>query len=198
MEHVALEVGVLRVIRFLRVLKVLRIFWAFRFLDELRLLVSCMLGSMTSLLWSIMLIMVILLIAGLTFVDLVSQLQMDFPDKIAADANLKDMINVHFSSVGLAMLELFMSTTGGREWGPLYDVVKQSGLSAAISFVLYIVFFTFAFVNIISWSIELLAFDVATDVGVNDTAEEEKEIDGDHRQAGEEGGERRGREEGGR
>merc|ERR1740121_2864204 len=146
----ALDVGVMRVIRLLRVLKILRVFRAFRFLDELRLMVSCMLGSMASLLWSIMLILVILLIASLTFVQLVSQFQMDFPDKIAADTNLKDMINAHFSSVGLAMLELFMSTTGGREWGPLYDVVKQSGLSAAISFVLYIVFFTFAFVNIIT------------------------------------------------
>ena len=141
MEHVgsgALEVGVMRVIRLLRVLKILRIFRAFRFLDELRLMVSCMLGSMTSLLWSIMLIMVILLIAGLTFVQMVSQLQMDFPEKIAADANLKNMINAHFSGVGLAMLELFMSTTGGREWGPLYDVVKQSGYTGAIAFVLYI------------------------------------------------------------
>merc|ERR1740121_3272670 len=146
----ALDVGVMRVVRLLRVLKILRIFRAFRFLDELRLMVSCMLGSMASLLWSSVLIMVILLIASLTFVQLVSQFQMDVPDEGVATRPLKDMINAHFSSVGLAMLELFMSTTGGREWGPLYDVVKQSGLSAAIFFVLYIVFFTFAFVNIIT------------------------------------------------
>merc|ERR1740121_345191 len=146
----ALDVGVMRVIRLLRVLKILRVFRAFRFLDELRLMVSCMLGSMASLLWSSVLIMVILLIASLTFVQMVSQLQMDSPDKISADPNLKDMINAHFSSVGLAMLEIFMSTTGGREWGPLYDVVKQSGYAGAIFFVLYIVFFTFAFVNIVT------------------------------------------------
>merc|ERR1740121_2531460 len=146
----ALDVGVMRVIRLLRVLKILRVFRAFRFLDELRLMVSCMLGSMASLLWSSVLIMVILLIASLTFVQMVSQLQMDSPDKVSADANLKGMINAHFSSVGVAMLELFMSTTGGREWGPLYDVVKQSGYTAAVAFVLYIVFFTFAFVNIVT------------------------------------------------
>merc|ERR1719491_1365536 len=124
MEQVSsgmLEVGVMRIIRLLRVLKILRVFRAFRFLEELRLMVSCLLGSITSLFWSSVFLMVLLLIAGLTFVQMVSQLQMDFPDKIAADANLQNMINAHFSGVGLAMLELFMSTTGGREWGPLFD-----------------------------------------------------------------------------
>merc|ERR1740120_517799 len=104
MEQVSsgtLDVGVMRVIRLLRVLKILRVFRAFRFLDELRLMVSCMLGSMTSLLWSILLIMVILLIAGLTFVQMVSQLQMDFPAKMSADPNLQAMIDAHFSSVEL-------------------------------------------------------------------------------------------------
>merc|ERR1719491_2071297 len=139
MEHIgsgALEVGVMRVIRLLRVLKILRVFRAFRFLDELRLMVSCMLGSMSSLLWCSVLIIVILLIASLTFVQMVSQFQMDSPEKISADTNL--IINAHFSSVGLTMLELFTSTTGGRGWGRLYDVVKQSGPTAAVSFMLYI------------------------------------------------------------
>lgn len=145
-----LDVAGARVLRALRVLKILRIFRAFRFLDELRLMVSCVLGSLSSLLWCSVLVTIILLIASLTFVQLITQFMLSNPEKVAADPELKSQIDTHFTSVGTTMMSLFKATTGGMDWGPLHAVVEEASFVGGAIFVLYIVFFLFAFLNIVT------------------------------------------------
>lgn len=145
-----LDVGSMRILRTLRVLRLLRVFRAFRFLDELRLMVSCLLGSLPSLLWSSVLILATLLVFSLAFVQLVTQFQIDNPEKLAKDIVLKSRIEKHFSSIAVSMMALFQAGTGGISWGELFDVAAEVGPMGAITYTLFIVFFIFAFLNIIT------------------------------------------------
>merc|ERR1719220_2987654 len=47
------------------------------------------------------------------------------------------------------MLILFQSTTGGRDWSDQYDVLSKIGVMPKFFYILYIFFFTFAFINIV-------------------------------------------------
>lgn len=150
-ESMALDVMLSRVYRVFRVARILRVFRAFRFLSELRLMVRCLLGSLVSLFWCSVLLVLILAIASLVFVQILTELRIDNPDLCNANnGELEGQIMYHFGSVEKSMLALFKGATGGLDWGHLFDVVKHTGIFGGMLFVAYIVFFIFAFFNIIT------------------------------------------------
>jgi len=139
-----LNVGFLRVLRMMRVSKILRIFRALRFLSEFRLMANCVLGSMISLVWSCLFLLLTLMVSALVFVQSITTFRIEHPDH--NDSHLLDW----FGSVPSAMLVLFMGTTGGMDWGDVYDVVKTTSPFNGIFYLSQIVFFVFAFFNIIT------------------------------------------------
>jgi len=49
-----------------------------------------------------------------------------------------------------AIITLFKCTTGGEDWGDVYDLILQSGRMYAAIFLFFIVFFVFAVFNIVT------------------------------------------------
>lgn len=150
-HKVSFDVTFLRMSRILRITKILRIFKAFRFLSELRLMGSCVIGSFVSLFWACSFLVVVLWVAALVMVQSMSQFRMDHCKQldVSTGENCKD-VKENFGSVTSAMLALFMSTTGGRDWMEVFDLVKEGGLTIAGSFLFFIIFFNFAFFNIVT------------------------------------------------
>jgi len=135
-------------LRVMRVLRVVRIFRAFRFLNELRQLVNNMLGSLVPLMWATMLLMLVLLVFSLIFVECMNEyLSLDGAE---VDDTTKEMIGNHFGSVWRALITLFKSTTGGDDWGPIYDLVSHAGILYSLIFLFFQAFFLFAFVNTVT------------------------------------------------
>merc|ERR1719330_617267 len=66
-QAVELDLTFVRVLRILKIGKVLRALKAVRLLRELRLMLGCVLTSMTSLLWAVALMSLFLMIAALIF-----------------------------------------------------------------------------------------------------------------------------------
>merc|ERR1719330_876527 len=66
-QAVQLDLTFVRVLRILKIGKVLRALKAVRLLRELRLMLGCVLTSMTSLLWAVALMSLFLMIAALIF-----------------------------------------------------------------------------------------------------------------------------------
>jgi len=121
-------------------------------------MMQCVLGSFISLFWAILFLMVLLMICSLIAVQNVTNWRIDHPNCQELDGeDLHDMtqeecehMKVWFGSVGSAMLSMFMGTTGGIDWGDLYATVKHCGPTFRFFFLFYIVFFNFAFFNIVT------------------------------------------------
>jgi len=94
-------------------------------------------------------ITLIILVAALVFLDSVTQHRIDNPD-IYEREPYKTFAESDFSSVAGAMMALFQSTTGGREWRELYELIGLTGVLSKLVFLAYVVFFIFAFLNIIT------------------------------------------------
>merc|ERR1712241_1319406 len=92
-----------------------------------------------------MLMTFITLIVALTLVQLMTSFRLD-----NRDHENEDSIINWFGSVQRAMVMLFQSTTGGIDWGDLYDTVALAGELPALFFLCFIVFFNFAILNIVT------------------------------------------------
>merc|ERR1740123_2279106 len=114
-DNRTLDLRFIRVCRVLRVSKILRVFRAFRFLFELRLMVSCVLGSLVSLMWAGLLLMLVLMIFALIFVESLIEFRIENPDLPEITT---DLIDQNFGSVMTGMVKLFSCTTGGEDWHP--------------------------------------------------------------------------------
>jgi len=63
---------------------------------------------------------------------------------------MKSYIDDAFGSVPAAMLVLLQSTTGGADWVFAYDAIALTGAFTSSLFLFYILFFVFAFYNIVT------------------------------------------------
>lgn len=147
-KHLSINVTFLRISRVLRVAKILRIFKTFRFLQELQVMMSCVLGSMLSLLWACTFLLILLMISSLVLVQSMTNYRIDHPE--CQDTKECQDIRLWFGSVHSAMVSLFQCTTGGMDWGDVYSRVELAGGTTPLFFISYIIFFNFAFFNIIT------------------------------------------------
>merc|ERR1712079_321540 len=88
------------------------------------------------------------MIGSLVFVDALTQFQLESGDAI--DPLLRRKIEIRFGSVSTGMLALLQSTTGGVDWGEIFDIVQNAGKFYGLLFVLFVIFFIFALFNIVT------------------------------------------------
>jgi len=104
-------------------------------------------------------IVLILLVSALLFLEVLTQYKIENPEMFGDDCNSTQnptqcmFFNAFwrdFGSVGKAMMVLFQSTTGGRNWYDIDYVLGSTGPFAKIMVTAYVTFFMFAFLNIIT------------------------------------------------
>merc|ERR1740121_440443 len=140
--------SVLRMARVLRIVRILRVFRAFEFVEELRVMLSCVVGSIMSLCWAMLFMTTILLVTALFMVQTMTNYRIDHQE--CEEDEICSKLGTLFGSVLRAMLSLMMSTTGGVDWSDFYYVVAQCGPVLSGAFLCYIIFFQFAFFNIVT------------------------------------------------
>jgi len=125
-----------RTIRVMKVTRVLRFVRVVHFLSELRLMLNCLMGSISSLMWSFILLGLIKLMFAIAIVQHLANL-LSSSDSRISDAERADIIK-YFGSIEQATLTLFMSISGGTDWADIYDLVKLSGHMGSFMFLTYI------------------------------------------------------------
>jgi len=138
----------MRTARLLKLARVVRILRVIKYFRELRLLVAAIGRSFIHLLWSAIMLVSILYCFSLMLLQGVREHLVDMNDRIDADLR-NDLLN-RFGSAGTAVLSLYMSGTGGLDWGDLYALLKPTGSFYACIFIFYTAFFTFAVFNILT------------------------------------------------
>jgi len=132
---------ILRTLRVIRFFKVLRMVRVFRLFKELRLIVASITGSMKSMFWAVMLIVIITFIVGITFLQASTSYLQDNKGNVTEEEI--QAIQANWGRLTTAMLALYMASTGGDGWRSMANALIPVGYPFYILFLLYISFFLF-------------------------------------------------------
>jgi len=138
----------LRVVRIIKVAKIARMFRAMRFCSDIRLMLDCITGSVSTLFWCLLVIVFVLYVYALYFVQSLTHYLIDNKEHVAESH--ERAIKQAFGSVQQGMLSLFQAVTGGIDWCVHYDLVATSGEMQAGLYVFYVAFFAVVAWNIIT------------------------------------------------
>merc|ERR1712232_1479450 len=119
-------------------------------MGELRLLLFSIIASLRSLLWTLLMLALIFYIFGLCFLQgITTWLESDASSgDNAISAHWKGLADEHFGSVVGSMHTLYLCIAGGLDWGPVSEVLLESGPVYYYLFLFYITFLTFAVLNV--------------------------------------------------
>jgi voltage-gated sodium channel len=136
----------LRSMRLFKMVKMLRVIRLMRSMFELRIILNSIMGSMKSMFWSIVLLVVVLYMFALIFV------QASATHLSTNDVSQEEEANLlkHWGGVTKAMTTLLASTTGGLDWNLASDPLLKIASTFFAIFLLYVVFFNFAILNTIT------------------------------------------------
>jgi hypothetical protein len=138
----------LRSFRLLRISRVVRLFRALRLIRELRLMLDCLMGCVSSLLWSLMMMASINSIFGLLFVQAVTLYLTEHGHRV--EPAERDLLLAYFANCQTAMITLYQATSGGLDWALPYEALDVIGTGYGMLFIFYITFNTIAVWNIMT------------------------------------------------
>jgi voltage-gated sodium channel len=147
-EHSGVGLVFLRTLRLLKMARVLRMFRLIRALAVLRLILNSILGSLPSLFWSIVMMMLIFYMFGLVFVQNTAE-HLSANEGLLSSTELRDLQRA-FGSVQKAMLSLFMATTGGDDWSKFYAMLEPIGIVTCWVYLFFVSFTQIALMNILT------------------------------------------------
>jgi len=136
----------LRTLRFIRVVKIIRVARAVQFIKDLRLMLQCVIGSLTTMFWSFVLLGGFALIFATL---LVQQVGTAIYEK-GFDDELVSLLYTKFGSVATAFMTLFKCISGGEDWGDVYSLTQPIGPFCSANFLIYILFVWMSVTNIIT------------------------------------------------
>jgi hypothetical protein len=141
----------LRILRILRLIKIMRVIRILRLVSELRAIVSSILGSMKSLLWTVVLLFLLVYI----FAVFLTQQVLDHRVNLRKDAQVtnefdKDL-SYYFGSLGRSIFSLYQAITGGEDWDSMANPLMQR-ISVVLGLVLafYTAFALLALMNVVT------------------------------------------------
>lgn len=141
--------SVMRVLRVVRVVRIVRIIRIMKFFRELRMMIFSCLACMKSVLWVMLTFSMLFLIFAITFTEAVMG-ELDTLE-LRGNDEYKDVL-LFFGSLDRSFLSLYMSMSGGNDWGQYYEALASlpgKPYYAGI-FLLYITFAVFAVTNIVT------------------------------------------------
>mmetsp|Transcript_73218 Transcript_73218/g.204501 ORF Transcript_73218/g.204501 Transcript_73218/m.204501 type:complete len:448 (-) Transcript_73218:28-1371(-) len=139
---------VLRVIRILRVVRIFRLVRVLHLISELRTIVSSILGSLRSLMWTVVLLFLMIYIVGVFFTQTITDHMADSDDR-----NSDDMISLtlYYGSLAKTVLSLWQSITGGADWDTMArPMINEVHPLMGIAFCAYIAFAILALMNVVT------------------------------------------------
>mmetsp|Transcript_138944 Transcript_138944/g.245223 ORF Transcript_138944/g.245223 Transcript_138944/m.245223 type:complete len:753 (-) Transcript_138944:36-2294(-) len=134
--------SVLRIMRLTKMMKLLRIFRILRMFRELRLILNSIVGSMRSMIWSVLLIIIITYVIGIVFLQAGTVMLME-----GTSTSTMAGIYKYWGSLLDSMHSLYVSTTGGVDWVEVARTLEPMGPIYYMLFLLYIAFFLFVVMN---------------------------------------------------
>jgi len=115
----------------------------------LRTLVLSIASSMASLLWTLVLLVIIFYTFGIMFTQLVSD-YCRYEVGSATMSGCVDKVGVYWSSLPESMLTLFMTISGGINWGETFRPLIDISIFAVMCHIIFITIAVLAVVNVVT------------------------------------------------
>eukprot|EP00401_Gymnodinium_catenatum_P036134 CAMPEP_0117483510 /NCGR_PEP_ID=MMETSP0784-20121206/13974_1 /TAXON_ID=39447 /ORGANISM="" /LENGTH=759 /DNA_ID=CAMNT_0005278043 /DNA_START=194 /DNA_END=2473 /DNA_ORIENTATION=+ len=138
----------LRAARILKLVKPLRVVRVIRAFNELRVILASIIGTMISLLWSLVMIIFILYMFSLAMVSRLTDFMLEEGSNL--DSKLRSDIMDQFGGVDVGMITMFKAMTGGNDWDLYYTTLVQTGRVNSGGFLFIIFFIQVSFLNILT------------------------------------------------
>eukprot|EP00746_Dinoflagellata_sp_MGD_P150084 gnl/MRDRNA2_/MRDRNA2_82014_c0_seq1.p1 gnl/MRDRNA2_/MRDRNA2_82014_c0~~gnl/MRDRNA2_/MRDRNA2_82014_c0_seq1.p1 ORF type:complete len:628 (-),score=82.75 gnl/MRDRNA2_/MRDRNA2_82014_c0_seq1:27-1910(-) len=140
------DLSLMKLMRITRIVRILRILKAFRSFHQLRNLVSAVVNSFWSLIWSVTLLAIVQIVGSI----FMAQSLQGFLQDESADAAIRETIYMYFGNWSRSFITMFEISIWGGTWGRCGRVVIFSvSRNYAIFFVFYLIFVSFALVRVI-------------------------------------------------
>merc|ERR1712007_363213 len=149
----------LRLLRLFRVTKILRAFRIMRFFPELRVMLNCIVSSITTLFWCSATLAIFYYIFAIVFMHATVVYLAD----PVADTRIQDALLSQWGSVFQAMVSLFQASTGGMDWGELGENIRAVSLGYFLLLLFFIGFMIFAVLNILTGVFVDKALEISQD-----------------------------------
>lgn len=154
--------SVLRIVRVLRAVKVIRVLRMMRFTAGLRLIVSCILHSVKSFFWAVILLFTMIYVVStyLTQMVLQKKLEGELPPEVS------DNLDQLYGNVATALLTVFQGLTGGLDWYEMVQpVIDYVSPWVGLAYVAFIAFSLLAICNVVTSVFVENAIERAAEVG---------------------------------
>eukprot|EP00931_Biecheleriopsis_adriatica_P087484 TRINITY_DN61947_c0_g1_i1.p1 TRINITY_DN61947_c0_g1~~TRINITY_DN61947_c0_g1_i1.p1 ORF type:complete len:694 (+),score=161.47 TRINITY_DN61947_c0_g1_i1:151-2082(+) len=139
--------SLIRVLRIIRVVRVARIIRVFKFFRELRMMVFSIIGSFKALAWVILILLILFYMFGIVFTQACTSHLGTLSER--KDEAHKDLL-ANFGTLDVAIISLYMSMSGGNDWGMYYEALKPLPIFFRLAFLAFITFAVFAVFNIVT------------------------------------------------
>ncbi|CAE8586475.1 unnamed protein product [Polarella glacialis] len=146
-----------RLVRLLQLLRLLKFAMQYPFFRQFRILVRSILGTMSSLLWVILVILIVVYVAGIVMTQ--GALETCMGGSSQEEGGEEELCR-YFGTLTTSMMSLFQSIMSGLLWGVLWDALQQTDVFCRTTFLLYICFALIILIN----SIAALLSDVQMQV----------------------------------
>jgi len=141
------NISVIRVLRVVRIVRVARVIRVMKFFRELRMMIYSILGSAKNMMWVMVVLGMTFYLFSISFTTGITDF-MDTPEKWR-NPEFAELVD-SFGTIDKSMLSLFMSMSGGNDWGQYYEALLVLPPLYPIGFILFIAFAIFAVVNIVT------------------------------------------------
>lgn len=139
--------SMLRILRLLRVIRMTRVVGIIRFIKELRLMVFSLTGSLKSLAWAVVLLLIVLLVFGVFFTDGAIAFCVEQEAMYTDDTN---DLRKYFGQLTVTMVSLYMAMSGGEDWSLIFHTLEPLPVEYTLLFLGFVTFAILALLNVIT------------------------------------------------
>jgi len=148
----------MRVLRILRLIRIMRIIRILRLIGELRAIVSSIMGSLKSLMWTVALLFLLVYVFGVYFTQLILDHRLELRSEILAQGLSADEKSPNsealehlFGSLGASVLSLYQAITGGIDWADISaPLIDQISIFVGMIMAFYVAFGVLALLNVVT------------------------------------------------
>eukprot|EP00435_Cladocopium_sp_Y103_P004633 s5166_g1.t1 len=136
----------MRSIRIARAIRGIRVVRIFRYITALRTLALSIISTMSSLFWTLALLVLVFYL----FAVVITQLVLDHCRHLALESACPELLHKFWGSVPESMLTLFMAITNGLSWDDAIRPLRSVSYVAVALVVCYITLAVFAILNVVT------------------------------------------------
>eukprot|EP00930_Biecheleria_cincta_P034663 TRINITY_DN23923_c0_g3_i1.p1 TRINITY_DN23923_c0_g3~~TRINITY_DN23923_c0_g3_i1.p1 ORF type:complete len:576 (-),score=74.78 TRINITY_DN23923_c0_g3_i1:51-1559(-) len=142
------NIGLIRIVRVVRVVRVLRVLRVLKFFKDVRILLMAVAHTITTAAWAFLLTFLCMYMFAIAITQMVADYVKEQQD-LGNHIDRQSQLIVHFSSLPLALLTLFMSIAGGISWEVVVHALGTINPLAEVLFICYVLFTSFCMLNVI-------------------------------------------------